>query len=390
MIALLAFLQFSIVLDFMILSPLGAFLMPALAITPSEFGWVVSVYAFAAGLSGFITAGFADRFDRKKFLLFYYTGFVLGTLLCGLAPSYTTLLVARIITGIFAGAIGSIVFSIVTDLFRFEVRGRVMGVVQTAFAASQVLGLPLGLYFSNLYGWHAPFLLIVGVATAGGFAILWGLRPVRGHLTPTGGGVDRSPLHHLFDTLKQPRYLFAFATTALLSTGGFMIMPFSSAFTVNNVGISTELLPRVYFITGIVAAVAGPLLGRATDRWGSFRLFVFGTALSALMVWIYTHLSITPLVWMVVINSVLFVGISARIISSQTLLSTIPDPKHRGAFMAVGASVQQLSGGLASALAGLIVVQEMNGQLGHFDRLGYVVIASMVFTLLMMRRLSTR
>src|SRR6202051_3614050 len=132
-IALLAFLQFTVILDFMIISPLGAILMPTLNITPAQFGLVVSSYAFSAGAAGMLTAGFADRFDRKKLLLFFYGGFILGTLLCGIARSYQFLLIARMITGVFAGVIGSIVFAITTDLFAYQLRGRVMGVIQTAF-----------------------------------------------------------------------------------------------------------------------------------------------------------------------------------------------------------------------------------------------------------------
>src|SRR6202042_224197 len=147
-VAILAFLQFTVVLDFMILSPLGAMLMQELHVGPAQFGLVVSAYAFSAGLSGLLTAGFADRFDRKKLLLFFYSGFLAGTLLCGLASSYHWLLLARMITGLFAGVVGSISFAIVTDLFPLELRGRVMGVIQTAFAASSVLGIPLALLLS--------------------------------------------------------------------------------------------------------------------------------------------------------------------------------------------------------------------------------------------------
>src|SRR6201991_3379221 len=143
---LLAFLQFAVILDFMIISPLGALIMPALDITPRQFGLVVSAYAFSAGASGLLTAGFADRFDRKRLLLFFYVGFMAGTLWCGLAQSYEMLLAARVVTGLFGGVIGSIVLAIVTDLFAPELRGRVMGIVQTAFAASQVLGIPAGLF----------------------------------------------------------------------------------------------------------------------------------------------------------------------------------------------------------------------------------------------------
>lgn len=146
LIAILAFLQFTLVLDFMIVSPLGAIVIPALKIAPSQFGTAVSVYAFAAAVSGLLAAGFADRFDRKRLLLFFYGGFIAGTVLCGIAGSYHMLLFARLVTGLFGGVVGSVVLAIVTDLFALEQRGRVMGFVQTAFAASQILGLPAGMY----------------------------------------------------------------------------------------------------------------------------------------------------------------------------------------------------------------------------------------------------
>src|SRR5450432_1621787 len=202
-IAVLAFLQFSIILDFMIISPLGAMMMPTLHMSPQQFGLAVSSYAFSAGASGLLAAGFADRFDRKQLLLFFYAGFILGTLLCALATTYPLLLAARIVTGVFGGVIGSVVLAIATDLFALEVRGRVMGFIQTAFAASQVLGLPAGLYFANRWDWHAPFLAIIAVAVPAGLVILFWMKPVAAHLTLTQ---ERSPFMHLAHTLAEPRY----------------------------------------------------------------------------------------------------------------------------------------------------------------------------------------
>ena len=149
-IALLAVTQFTVVLDFMVMSPLGDILMKSLDINPKQFGIAVSSYAFSAGISGLLAAGFADKYDRKKLLLFFYTGFILGTLFCALAPTYELLVAARIITGLFGGVIGSIGMAIITDIFPIDQRGRVMGVVQMGFAASQVLGIPIGLYLANL------------------------------------------------------------------------------------------------------------------------------------------------------------------------------------------------------------------------------------------------
>ncbi len=386
-VAVLAFLQFTIILDFMILSPLGAILMPALRMSSSQFGLVVSAYAFAAGASGLLAAGFADRFDRKKLLLFFYAGFIVGTLLCGLAPNYVALLAARAFTGVFAGVIGSIVFAITTDLFPFEMRGRVMGVLQTAFAASQILGLPLGLWLSNRWGWHAPFFMIVVVAIAVGAGILAYLKPINGHL---GVAPDRSPFHHIWDTVRRPSYLQAFVTTALLSTGGFMLMPFGSAFSVHNLGISLALLPMVYMVSGLFNIVLGPLAGRMSDAYGKMRVFGAATALGIVSVIYYTHLGLTPIAGVIAINVIIFATVTARMISSSALISAVPDPRHRGSFMSISASLQQISGGLAAALAGLIVVQPDEGPLQHFDTLGYVVSAAMLITWASMSFLARR
>src|SRR3984957_12321429 len=177
-VAILAFLQFTIVLDFLMLAPLGALVIPALHITTSQFGLVVSTYAFSAGVSGFLAAGFADRFDRKKLLILFYAGFLLGTLLCAVAWSYAMLLVARMVTGLFAGVVGSVSLAIVTDIFPIQMRGRVMGIIQTAIAATTVMGIPVALFLSNHWGWNAPFFMVVAVSAAVGGLIQTKMLPV--------------------------------------------------------------------------------------------------------------------------------------------------------------------------------------------------------------------
>jgi predicted MFS family arabinose efflux permease len=384
-VAILAFLQFTVVLDFMILSPLGALLMKELAVTPKQFGLVVSAYAFAASGSGLLAAGFADKFDRKKLLLFFYSGFVLGTALCGIAPSYSFLLAARMFTGLFGGVIGSISLAIIADLFPFEVRGRVMGVVMSAFAASQVLGIPAGLYVSNAFGWHAPFLMIAGVSGAVGIAIFTLLRPIDEHLKKPA---TRNAGAHLLATLARPRYQWGFSATMLLAVGGFMLMPFGSAFAVHNLGISLEKLPVVYMATGIATIVAGPVLGRVSDAIGKYRTFAIGSAAALALVLYYTSLGVTPLWFVIALNIVLFVAITARMISSQALSSAVPEPQDRGAYMSISSSLQQLAGGVAASSAGLIVSQTGDGPLENYERLGYVVSAAIVTTVVLMFKIN--
>ncbi len=378
LVALLAFVQFTVILDFTIMSPLGAIIMPALDITTGQFGVAVSAYAFSAGISGILSAGFADRFDRKRLLLFFYVGFTLGTALCALAPNYHVLLLGRIVTGLFGGVIGSVVLAITTDLFSLQQRGRVMGFVQTAFAASQVLGIPAGLFLSNHWSWHVSFGALIVLSIAGMAAIGLLMKPVNAHLLLKQ---ENTAFRHLIATVTQTRYTVAFMVTTLLATGGYMLMPFGSAYTVHNLGIDILHLPTIYLVSGLFSIVTGPLVGRASDAFGKFPTFVFGSVMSAVMVLIYTHLGQVSLTTVIVVNVLMFVGIFSRMIPSQALISAIPDPSQRGSFSAVSASLQQLSGGLGSVLAAAIIAENPDGSLRHFDWLGYIVVATATVSL---------
>jgi predicted MFS family arabinose efflux permease len=380
-VAVLAFLQFTVVLDFMILSPLGAILLQELHITTKQFGAVVSAYAFSASAAGILAAGFADKFDRKRLLLFFYSGFVLGTFLCGIAPSYEFLFVARMVTGLFGGVISSISFAIIADLFPFEARGRVMGFVMTAFSASQVLGIPIGLYLSNHWGWHTPFLMIVAISASVGVLIALRLKPINEHLKAPSNG---NALRHLLKTLTEPRYFWAFAATMLLAVGGFMLMPFGSTFSVENMGVPLEKLPMIYVGSGVASFIAGPLIGRLSDSIGKYPMFCIGSGVGIALVIYYCSLGITPLAIVILLNVILFVAITARMVSAQALSSAIPDPGDRGAFMSINSSLQQLAGGVASSAAGFIVVQTPQGPLAHYDELGFVVAGAMAITVVLM------
>ena len=372
-IALLALLQFTIILDFMVISPLGDILMKTLDMTTANFGFAVSAYAFSAGVSGLLAAGFADRFDRKKMLIFFYTGFIIGTVFCALSTSYLTLLSARIVTGLFGGVIGSVSLAIVTDLFVVHQRGRVMGYIQMAFATSQILGIPVGLYFANHWGWHSSFLMIAGLGVLIVISIILKMQPIDKHLALQS---DKNAFLHLWHTLTNKRYQVGFAAIAFLSVGGFMLQPFGSAFLINNINISQEQLPMVFFFTGLSVFFIMPLIGKLSDKVSKFRLFTLGSIISIIMVVIYTNLDPIPLWEIVVINMILFVGIMSRMIPATTLNTSVPEMKDRGAYMAITASLQQIAGGIAAVCAGYIVHQETKSSpLEHYDTLGYVIAA---------------
>lgn len=385
-IAILALLQFTVVLDFMILAPLGDVLMKSLEITPKQFSWILSSYAFSAAASGIIAAGFADKFDRKKFLLFFYVGFVIGTLFCGLSNTYETLLAARIITGLFGGVIGATGMAIITDIFTLNQRGRVMGFVQMAFAGSQILGIPAALYLASKWNWHVSFYMIVILAIVIGLAFLIKMKPIDEHLKLQS---KRNAFHHLWSTLSNKSYQVGFLAMVMLPVGGFMLMPFSSAFLVNNIHIPQADLPIIFLCTGISSIIIMPIIGRISDKFDKFWLFTIGSIWAVIMVIVYSNLTPVPIWQVVAINMLLFMGIMSRVIPATTLATAIPEMKDRGAFMSINSSLQQMAGGIASIAAGFIVTQESKtSPIEHFDTLGYVVGGAIIICIFLIYRVS--
>ena len=385
-VLLLALTQFTVVLDFMVMSPLGDMLMKTMSLTTRQFGLAVSAYAFSAGISGLLTAGFADKFDRKRLLLFFYIGFIGGTFFCSVANTYPLLLAARIVTGLFGGVIGSISLAIVADLFSLQVRGRAMGFIQMGFGASQVLGIPISLYIANRWGWQSPFRMIVGLAAIICIVVAIKLEPVVEHLRVKNK--DNAFLH-LWHTIKQRNYRIGFLSTALLSIGGFMMMPWSSAFSINNLHVTPQQLPLLFMVGGVTSLIIMPLIGRLSDKIDKFKVFMGAALWMIVIVLIYTHL--TPVYFGIVItvNILLMIGIMSRMVPAMALTSALPQMQDRGAFMSINSSLQQIAGGIAAAVGGMIVVQQTKtSPLQHYDILGYVIVAIIILSILMVYRVS--
>jgi predicted MFS family arabinose efflux permease len=385
-IVVLAITQFTVILDFMIMSPLGDLLMKSMTLTTAQFGFAVSAYALSAGISGLLTAGFADRYDRKNLLLFFYVGFIVGTFFCGITTSYPMLIAARIITGLFGGVIGSISMAIVADLFPLQQRGRVMGFMQMGFGASQVLGIPIGLYISNHMGWQAPFFMIVALAIAIWFIIFWKLKPIAEHLKLPQ---QHNAFLHLWHTVAQRRYRIGFMATALMSLGGFMMMPWGSAFSINNLNITQEQLPLLFMLAGVGSLLVMPIIGKLSDTIDKFTLFTFASFFLMGVVIFYTNLTPSPFWIVVAVNVLMMIGVMSRMVPSMALVTALPGMQDRGAFMSINSSLQQMAGGVAAAIGGLIVVQKDNfSPLERYDTLGYVIVGISVVCIIMLYRVS--
>lgn len=386
MIILLALTQFTVVLDFMVMSPLGDILMKSMNLTTSQFGFAVSSYAFSAGISGLLTAGFADKFDRKKLLQFFYIGFIIGTFFCSTAINYQMLIAARIVTGLFGGVIGSISMAIVADLFLIEQRGRVMGFLQMGFGTSQVLGIPISLLIANKLDWQAPFMMIVILATIVWLLILFKLKPVNKHLESKN---EQNPIKHLLHTITKKEYRVGFMATAMLSLGGFMMMPWGSAFAINNLHVTPHQLPFIFMISGISTLIIMPLVGKLSDKIDKFYLFALASLWLMAVVIIYTNLTPVHISIIMILNVMMMLGIMSRMVPSMALVSALPKLHDRGAFMSINSSLQQITGGIAAGIGGMIIVQKDKlSPIEHYNTLGYVIVVLILICIYMVYRVS--
>jgi predicted MFS family arabinose efflux permease len=387
LLLLLAGVQFTHIMDFMILMPLGPSLMRIFEIEPKQFGLLVSSYNFAAGIAGFIGAFFLDRFDRKRALLISYGGFTLGTLACAVSPNYMALLISRSLAGVFGGVIGALVMSIVGDAIPASKRGRAMGLVMASFSLASVFGVPFGIVLANKFDWHAPFLFVGCTSALIGLSATLFLPSMRGHLQNRES--RPSPYHVLERVLTNPSQMRALLLIVFLMLGQFVIIPFISPSLVANVGFREDQLPWMYLVGGGLTMFTSPLVGRLCDKFGRHLIFtIFGIAVLVPAVAI-TQLGPTPIYLVLIISSLFFVASNGRFVPAWALITSTVRPEARGSFLSLTSSIQSISGGVASFIASLIVIQGADGRLLNFEVVGYLSAVIGAFAILIGRGLKT-
>jgi MFS transporter, DHA1 family, inner membrane transport protein len=369
----LAAVQFTSIVDFMIVMPLGPELMKTLAIDPKRFGMIVSSYTISASVAGLLSASIVDRFDRKAAFLWLYTGFLVGTLCCGLAPGYLSLLAARVVTGAFGGILGGLAMAIIGDVFPEERRGAANGALMSAFAVASVAGVPFGLVLGERYGWHAPFLMLAGL---GLLVLAAGTRALPRLGSHLDAARSANPLIELRVLMTHPEHLRAFALIVTLMLGGFAVIPYMATYLVANVGVSTASLPLVYIAGGGLTVVAAPLIGKLADRHGKFRVYRVVAPVSAVFMLVVTNLPRVPLAVAVGATAALMVGNAGRMVVAMTMVTSCVEPRRRGSFMSLNSAVQHLSAGVGAALGGLIIGRDASGALTHYDLVGLLAIVT--------------
>ncbi len=385
LLLLLAAVQFTHIMDFMVMMPLGPQLMRQLAISPQQFGSLISSFAITAGVVGLSCAPFIDRFDRRHLLLFAYAGFTVGTLACGLSKTWETLMIARCICGAFGGVGGATIMAIVSDVVPAERRARGMGIIMTAFSAAAALGVPFGLKLAQWFRWEAPFLVVAGLAALVWFQLFRILPPVRKHLDD---GQLRSTRDFLL-LLKDTNAWKGLALMGFVVFGHFTIIPFLSPFLVRNVGMAEKDLFLVYMVGGGITVFTGPWVGRLADRHGKFHLYAILVAGACVIIRVLTSSGPRPEWQVLIIAGFFFMFASARFIPSQATISMAVPAARRGAYMSLVACTRDLASGLTTSIGSMVVAEGAGGKLLHYDRLGMLAIGVSVVSLWVFRQVKS-
>ncbi|MFL5784355.1 MAG: MFS transporter [Bacteriovoracaceae bacterium] len=370
-VLILAAIQVAHIMDFVIMMPLGPRFMRVFNITPVEFASLVSAYTFSAGIVGFFGALYADHFDRKKFLIFNFTGFILGTFMCGISTNFATLLTARIIAGAFGGILNACVLSLVADLIPFQRRGAAMGIVMSSFSVSSVVGIPIGLWIAEKFDWHYTFYFICAVGSVFWVLSLFVLPSVK---------VERPK--SFMENLKKFRgvfkrdYMEAFCLTSCLAFGIFHVIPFIAPYLVKNVGFDEADLPFMYLCGGIGTIITARIVGKLTDRLGSFTVFRFLALISMIPIIALTNLPPAATIIVLTVTTAFTMFGSARFIPAMTMVSGVVKPEERGTFMSLENAGRQFASGAASQTAGLIIGSTAAGALTGYNIVGIICIAS--------------
>ncbi|WP_410210334.1 MFS transporter [Aquirhabdus sp.] len=378
---LLALVQFTIIMDFMVMMPLGPQLMHAFNITPVAFATAVSMYSWCSGLSGLLAATYIDRFDRRRLLMIAYALFALSNLICALANSYELLLFARAFAGITGGMLGSVVMAIVSDVIPAQRRGAAMGIIMTAFSLAAIAGVPAGVLLGAHFSWAAPFVLLVVLSGLVWIAAIKVVPSLTEHLKQNPP-VLSEVLPNLWRLFSNARHLNAFAFTFTMMASQMMVIPFISPVLVANHGVAPAQLSWIYMAGGAATFFTSRVVGRLADRYGNKRVFRIAVILSAFPILFVTHMPALPFILIVLFFPFFMVTVSGRIIPMQALLTTVPEPAHRGAFLSANSAIQALGTGCGAWLGGLMLSNTATGQIEGYGMVGWAAVGLAILAML--------
>jgi predicted MFS family arabinose efflux permease len=385
LIVMLAAINFTHIMDFVIMAPLSPFLKEAMSISTEQFGYLVSIYTFAAAAGAILAFFNIDKYDRRTAILFLYAGFIVANVLCAFAPQYKFFMLARLFAGLFGGVLNVLIMSVIGDVIPMERRGKATGMVMAAFSAASVIGIPSGLILAGMFDYHAPFWLLSGLSAVVGIVLLVKFPSIRKHLEYDGPKIP--PLEILQRFALEPNVRRSLLFIFLLMVAGFTVVPFISDYLVHNVGLSKNELKYVYLCGGLATVFSSIFVGKLSDKFGKVKTFVIAACISIIPIVAVTVLPAMQLMYVLMFNVIFFMCFGARFVPAMTLMTSCVMPQQRGSFLSISSAIQQLGSGVAVIISSFIIVNDAKGALHHFGWVGIVACIATVLSIIVSLRI---
>ncbi len=373
-------IQFSHILDVMIIMPLAPMLMRTFDLTAVQFGLLVSAYTFMGAISSIIAAIVIDRFDRRRVMLWFFVAFIIATALCAIAPTYHLLLFARGLSGVFGGVLGSLVHVYIADCFPYEHRGSATGKITAAFSVATVLGVPVSLLLVNHteLGWRAPFIVVSLASTVFLWMAYKAIPSIPTRITDQRWSRTLVPMKQVLSNTNHWR---AYAYMFLMMMGGFTVIPYITLYSTLNLQFPETLLPVLYLSGGAFTFFTSQWIGRLADKHGKAYVFRITAVLAMLPILAMTHATNIPWWGVLCITTPFFIFVSGRFVPGMAIITSASIPHLRGTFMSINSAVQSIASSIATLVAGFIITINSEGMLEHYNIVGYIACIAILATL---------
>ncbi|MDA8791877.1 MFS transporter [Bacteriovoracaceae bacterium] len=377
LVTLLVGIQFCHILDFVIMMPLAPLFMRKLSIGTDQFSQLISAYSFASGVIGILVISFIDKFQRKSLLITMLIGFIFSTYYCGISEDYYHFLIARCLCGFFGGVLTTITFTIISDLIPEERRGKVIGIVMSAFSIASVGGVPLGLFIATKFSWPYAFHTIVAISI---IILLLSLIYVPRYPLPEK---DKATLiqtfANYFNLLKNKSYAQGIWAIFFLSISAFLIIPFLSPYFVFNCGFEEDHLQYIYLVGGFFTIISSRIIGALTDLKGPKLIYTIVCLLSFLPILIVTNTAPREIYIILLLTTFFMTLVSGRFVPMMTIASLLPSGKDRASYLALVNTIRSFGMALSTFLAGKIVTTNSEGLIQNYSMAGtYCIILTFI------------
>ncbi len=366
------FVNYVTMFEFVVINPLSPDYIVELGIMSSEVGMIAGCFSLTAAISGFFAVTFIDNHDRRKVLAICMFGLIISNIATICTYDFKTFLLAKIITGLFAGTSSAIGLAIISDNIPAERRGAALGKVMSAFPVVAAIGVPVALELSHYFKeWEAAFSMNLSVQIILFIYILKRIPALDKHL------------HHILpikvltkykNIFFNKTYIMAFASNAMSLFAGFCLIPNFANYFIFNLGYPREKLGLLFMIGGCISFFGVRFMGRLSDK---YKPHILASGLVLIMVFALYYRFISEHIKLpILLFFILFMfSMTARNVVFSTLCSKIPSSHDRASFFSIFNVSINIGSGLGAFLSSLVLKEGANLELVNMEKLAVLSIA---------------